>query len=193
MGKFRIRDAIIAVLGFIVVGTIAFHLIEGLTLIDSFYLSAQTVTTVGFGDIAPKTTAGKIFSTIYMLVGVGVVLFALTSAVQSIVQSELLAAFEERRRARKMSQHREHFIICGAGRVGSNLIRDLKLAHETFIVLERDSQRISQLTAQGVPVLIVMPRLKRAYEKPEYCMREVWQLAFRMMRITFTSYSPPVI
>src|SRR3954465_2486717 len=143
MGKFRIRDAIIAVLGFIVVGTIAFHLIEGLTFVDSFYLSAQTVTTVGFGDIAPKTNAGKIFSAIYMLVGVGVVLFALTSAVQSIVQSELLAAFGQRRRTRKMRQRRGHFIICGAGRVGSNLIRDLKLAHEDFIVLERDSQAIA--------------------------------------------------
>jgi len=153
MGKFRIRDAIMAVLGFIVLGTIAFHLIEGLTFVDSFYLSAQTVTTVGFGDIAPKTNTGKIFSTIYMLVGVGVVLFALTSAVQSIVQSELVAAFGERRRTRKMSQHRDHFIICGAGRVGSNLIRDLKLTHETFIVLERDPHTLAQLTAQGLPVL----------------------------------------
>jgi voltage-gated potassium channel len=60
-----------------------------------------------------------------MLGGVGIVLYALTATVQSIVQSELVATFGQRRRSRRMSKLRSHFIICGAGRVGSHLIRSL--------------------------------------------------------------------
>jgi voltage-gated potassium channel len=154
MSKFRIRDAVIAVFVFLAVGTVSVHFIEGWSLLDSLYVAAQTVTTVGFGDVAPRTQAGRLFAICFMMVGVGVVLFALTSAVQSIVQSELIAAFGQRRRSRKMSKHKEHFIICGAGRVGSHLVRDLQRVGETFIVLERDADKVAELTHQGISVLV---------------------------------------
>ena len=92
---------------------------------DSLYVSAQTVTTVGYGDLTPATRNGRLFSTIFMLAGVGVVLYALTGTVHTIVKSELVAAFGQRRVSRKMSKLRNHFIICGAGRVGSHLVRTL--------------------------------------------------------------------
>src|SRR6266568_2290168 len=154
LGRFRIRDAVIAVVIAITMGTLGFHLIEGWSILDSLYVTAQTVTTVGFGDVTPKSIQGRIFATVFMLLGVGVVLYALTSAVQSIVQSELVAAFGQRRRSRKMSKLRNHFIICGAGRVGSHLVRDLQQTGEIFIVIERDPQRVAELTDQGVVVLV---------------------------------------
>src|SRR6266550_7382136 len=154
MTNLRIRHAVIAVVVLLAVGMISFHLIEGWSLLDSLYFAAQTVTTVGFGDVAPRTVTGRLFAICFMLVGVGVVLFALTSAVQSIIQSELIAAFGQRRRSRKMSKHKEHFIICGAGRVGSHLIRDLRRVGETFIVLERDADKVAELARQGISVLV---------------------------------------
>ena len=87
-----IAAPIIAVVFAIGLGTISFHLIEGWSILDSLYVTVQTVTTVGFGDVTPKSIQGRIFATVFMLVGVGVVLYALTSTVQSIVQSELVAA-----------------------------------------------------------------------------------------------------
>src|ERR1043166_5491832 len=89
-----------------------------------------------------------------MLVGVGIVLYALTSAVQSIVQSEMVATFGRRRLSRKMSKLRNHFIICGAGRVGSHLIRSLQGSDETFIVIESNTQQVSQLVDLGIAVLV---------------------------------------
>lgn len=154
MRKFRIRDALIAVAGFILTGTLIFHWLEGWSFLDSLYVSAQTVTTVGFGDLAPVTIAGRIFASVFMVVGVGVVLFALTSAVQSIVQSEVLAALGQRRRSRRMKMQKEHYIICGAGRVGSHLIRDLQRTGESFIVLEREPNQVAGLISKGVNVLI---------------------------------------
>ena len=89
-----------------------------------------------------------------MIFGVGVVLYGLTTAVHSIVQSELVDTFGQLRRSRKMSKLRNHFIICGAGRVGSHMIRDLQKSGEVFVVLERDRQKVNELMEQGVTVLV---------------------------------------
>ena len=150
----RVRFIVVAVLVAIGIGTSGFRAIEGWSILDSLYVTVQTLTTVGYGDRAPQTTAGRVFATVFMLFGVGIVLYALTSAVQSIVQSELVATFGQRRRSRKMSKLRDHFIICGAGRVGSHLVRSLVSARDTFIVIERDPEKVAELTNMGATVLV---------------------------------------
>lgn len=147
----RIRIVLMAVLAAIGLGTIVFHLLEGWSILDSLYVTAQTVTTVGFGDIAPRTAAGRAFATVFMIVGVGVVLYALTSTVQSIVHSELFARYGH---SRKMSKLRDHFIICGAGRVGSHLIRSLRAVDGIFLVIESDQRKCEALMDMDIPVLI---------------------------------------
>ena len=144
----------IAVLVAIAFGAAGFYLIEGWSILDSLYVAVQTVTTVGYGDRTPATQNGRIFSTVFMLASVGVVLYALTTTVHAIVQSELLATFGQRRRSRRMSKLRDHFIVCGAGRVGSHLVRGLLGSAETFIVIERDPQKVAELTDLGVMVLV---------------------------------------
>src|SRR6266404_8513987 len=150
----RILIALLAVAIAIGFGAAGFRLIEGWSLLDSLYVSAQTVTTVGYGDLTPATKNGRIFSTFFMLAGVGVVLYALTTTVQTIVQSELIATFGQRRRSRKMSKLRNHFIICGAGRVGSHLVRSLLGSKDTLIVIERDPQKVAELIDLGITVLV---------------------------------------
>lgn len=150
----RILLAVGAVAVAIAFGTTGFYLIEGWSLLASLYVSAQTVTTVGYGDLTPATRNGRLFATVFMLTGVGVVLYALTTTVHAIVQSELLASMGQRRLSRKMSKLRNHFIICGAGRVGSHLVRSLMANAETFIVIEKDQQKVAELTDLGVVVLV---------------------------------------
>ncbi|MGH9872563.1 MAG: potassium channel family protein [Pyrinomonadaceae bacterium] len=150
----RILFALAAVLVAIVFGALGFYVIEGWSILDSLYASVQTVTTVGYGDLTPATRNGRIFSTVFMLAGVGVVLYALTTTVHAIVQSELIATFGQRRISRRMSKLRDHFIICGAGRVGSHLIRGLRGSAEPFIVIERDPQTVAELTDLGVIAMV---------------------------------------
>ncbi len=150
----RLLYALFAVAVAIAIGTLGFHFIEGLSLLDSLYVSAQTVTTVGYGDITPSSTRGRVFAIVFMLGGVGVVLYALTTSVQAIVQSELIATLGQRRQSRRMGKMRNHFIVCGAGRVGSNLTRALLNGHEEFVVIERDPDRVAELTSLGVTVLV---------------------------------------
>ena len=147
----RIRIVLMAVLASLLLGTVTFHLVEGWSILDSLYVTAQTVTTVGFGDLTPRTTFGRIFATFFMVVGVGIVLYALTSTVQSIVHSELFAQYGH---SRKMSKLRDHFIICGAGRVGSHLIRSLRDVDGVFLVIESDQKKVEALMELGIPVLL---------------------------------------
>ena len=147
----RIRLVLMAVGGAIVVGTATFHLLEGWSILDSLYVTVQTLTTVGFGDLTPHTALGRLFATFFMVLGVGIVLYALTSTVQSIVHSEMFARYGH---ARKMSKLRDHFIICGAGRVGSHLIRSLRAVDGVFLVIENDQRKVEALMDLGVPVLL---------------------------------------
>src|ERR1041385_5088132 len=96
---FRIRNAIIALAIALVFGTIGFRSIEGWSLADSFYVTVQTLTTVGYGDLPPRTIAGRGFAIVVMLIGVGGVALAGTTIVQSIVQSELVSTFGQRRQS----------------------------------------------------------------------------------------------
>ena len=147
----RIRIVMMAVLLAILLGTVVFHLLEGWSILDSLYVTVQTVTTVGFGDLTPRTAIGRLFATFFMMLGVGVVLYALTSTVQSIVHSELFARYGH---SRKMNKLRDHFIICGAGRVGSHLIRSLRAVDGVFVVIESDQRKVEALMNLGIPTLV---------------------------------------
>jgi voltage-gated potassium channel len=153
-GRFKLRYALYAVLAAAALGTLGFHLLEGWSVTDSLYATIQTLTTVGYGDMTPRSVAGRIFASFYMFIGVGAVLYVLTATVQSIVQSEMIATFGQRRRQREMSKLHDHFIICGAGRVGSRLIREMQRSNIAFAVIERDAQKVASLIDSGAPVIV---------------------------------------
>ena len=68
------RDLLLTTFIILVIGTIFYHYIEGWNWLDAFYFSFITLTTIGFGDFAPATDAGKIFTIIYIIIGVGIIL-----------------------------------------------------------------------------------------------------------------------
>jgi voltage-gated potassium channel len=151
---FRIRNAIIALAIAIVFGTIGFRLIEGWSLADSFYVTVQTLTTVGYGDLPPRSAAGRGFAIIVMLIGVGGVALAASTIVQSVVQSELISTFGQRRLSRRMKKLHHHYIICGSGRVGSHLVRDLERDQRSFLIIENDGSRAAEFSQRGFNVLV---------------------------------------
>src|SRR5258705_12986689 len=101
---FKIRYALMALAAAIVFGTIGFHFVEGWSLADSLYVTVQTLTTVGYGDLPPRSGSGRLFAAVVMLIRAGGVAVALSTIVQSIVQSELISTFGQRRLSKKMSK-----------------------------------------------------------------------------------------
>jgi voltage-gated potassium channel len=152
--RFRIRYGLIAIAAVVTFGTLGFHIIEGWSWVDSLYAATQTVTTVGYGDLAPQTASGRLFAVVFMVAGVGTVLYALTSLVQTIIQSEMVATFGERRRHREISRVKDHFIICGAGRIGSRIISEMQRARVSFVVIETDAQKVADLAERSPHVIV---------------------------------------
>ena len=152
--RFRVRYALGAIILVIALGTLGFSLIEGWSFTDSLFMTVTTVTTVGYGEVHPLSQSGRIFTILLMLTGVGTVAYALSTTVQSIVQWELIEAVGQRRRFREMNKLHEHFIICGAGRVGSRIIREMQRAGCPFVAIERDQQKVADLIEQGGHVIV---------------------------------------
>jgi voltage-gated potassium channel len=159
---FRIRNALIALVLAVLFGTVGFTLIEGWPLSDSLYVTVQTLTTVGYGDVPPHSGAGRAFAVLVMLMGVGGVALAASTIVQSVVQSELVSTFGQRRQSKKMSKLHDHYIICGSGRVGSHLIRDLQATQKPFVVIENDPQRAAEFTQRDIMVLVADATLEES-------------------------------
>ncbi|MGZ5482220.1 MAG: potassium channel family protein [Pyrinomonadaceae bacterium] len=152
--RLRLRYALFALAAAIVFGTIGFRLIEGWSLHDSLYVTVQTLTTVGYGDVTPSSSAGRSFAVVIMLMGYAGVALAASTIVQSVVKSELVAALGQRRQSKRMRKLHDHYILCGSGRVGSHMIRDLQGGRQSFVVIEKDPQRAAEFTQRGVDVLV---------------------------------------
>lgn len=146
--------SIVALSVSIAIGTLGFYFIEGWSFGDSLYMTLMTVTTVGYGSPHPLSVAGRNFAIVFMVVGVGAAGYALSSAVQALVQSEIVAAFGRRRQQREISKMRNHYIICGAGRIGSRIIKELQRAGVTFVVIERDPNRAAELNLPDSHILL---------------------------------------
>lgn len=150
----RLIFASIIVVIMIALGAVGFRYFEQFTWLESIYTSTQTVTTVGYGDLAPKTTGGRLFAIVLMLTGVGTVLYALTVLAQSVVQSEIVELFDERRKKKEMEKLEGHFIVCGAGRVGRRIIRNLQHQNLPHVIIENDERKLSELNSNGSHSLV---------------------------------------
>lgn len=147
-----VAGGIVAII--IVVGAVGFHMIEGLSWLDSFYTAVQTVTTVGYGDIAPQTRAGRAFATFLMLVGAGTVLYSLTVIAQAVMQSEMVEAFGVKRKMREMENLSGHYIVCGAGRVGRRIIRNLQHQNLEFVIIEKDEKKLAEVDGHLLTTIV---------------------------------------
>jgi voltage-gated potassium channel len=126
----------IALAAVAVIGTLGFHLIEGWSWFDSLYMVVITFTTVGYGEVHALSHAGRMFNIFLMLVGVGLVYFGIGAVTQTLMALELDKVFGRRKMERELDRISEHYIICGAGRVGRNAALELERSSVPFVVVE---------------------------------------------------------
>ena len=149
----RLIFAALAIVFMISFGAVGIHYLEDFTWLESIYLAIETVTTVGYGEFAPKTDSGKVFTTLFMLLGVGTVLYALTVLAQALFSRKLSKRWNQAKN-REMEKLKNHYIVCGAGRVGRRIIRNLQKENLPFVIIERDRKRSAEFDEDGMHIFI---------------------------------------
>ncbi len=134
---------------FFAFGVAGFALIEHLSLSEAFYLATATMTTVGYGDLVPHTAAGRWFSILFMIGGVGIGLYAVSSLAALLVEGRLGRLVEERRVRKQIENLTDHFVICGYGQIGARLATELGQSNGDFVVVERNPARAQAAREDG--------------------------------------------
>src|SRR6202049_320863 len=120
MRRYRTRLILISAALVVILtgGTLGFIFIEGYPPFDAFYMTLITVSTVGYAEVHPLSHAGRVFNSFLIFFGVTIMLLAVGGMTQAIIELELNQYFAERRKKKMIDQLREHYIVCGFGRVG---------------------------------------------------------------------------
>lgn len=142
-----------AVAGIIMTGTLGYILIEGWSWFDSLYMTVITLATIGYSEVQPLSHTGRAFTIVLVVIGVGVFGFLIANISRAVIESGVRAAFGRRKLFKDISQLKDHFILCGAGRVGLRIVDELDKKDVGFVVIERDEQVAERLLARGHLVL----------------------------------------
>jgi voltage-gated potassium channel len=130
-------------------GTTGYVIIEGWSAWDAFYMTVTTVATVGFREVHPLSRAGEVFTVLLIVSGVGTAFYSATLLATTIVEGGLQRRFERRRMTSMLQQLRDHFILCGYGRIGSMIAEDLDKQRVPFVIIERDPGRVRGVIDRG--------------------------------------------
>ncbi|MFH2122581.1 MAG: NAD-binding protein [Pseudomonadota bacterium] len=127
-------------------GTSGYMFLEHSSFMDSLYMTMITISTIGYGEIFPLSTKGRIFTMILILVGVGFVMFMFSKITEAVVEGELRAIYGRLNMKKKVTELNDHYIICGFGRIGRVICDLLKEANKPFVVIENSPKVIRELT-----------------------------------------------
>jgi len=133
----------------IIIGTLGYSAVEGWSILDSLYMTVITLTTIGFREVQPLDTAGKLFTILLVLFGIATMGYAIRTLGQFIVEGQLRRYFGRKNMEKNIKKLKDHYIVCGYGRVGGSVCKELKRNEIPFSVIELDPVQIEELIKVG--------------------------------------------
>jgi voltage-gated potassium channel len=135
-------------------GTVGYRVIEGFTWLESAWMVAITLTTIGYGEVRPLSVEGRLFTLLLIACGLSLVSWSLTRTTRYVLEGNLKRDLDERKRRNLMAGMRNHFIIAGFGRLGLEVVEDLVHAGQKVIIVDEDPTRLTAAQARGWPTLV---------------------------------------
>ncbi len=138
----------------IILGTIGYIAIEAYTFLEALYMTIITVATVGFTEVHPLSSEGRIFAIFLIITSFGTFAYAITSITQYIIDGEFREYFKTKRLTAEMEKLENHVIICGYGRNGKQAARVLKSHNQRFVVIEQQVDPVQSMS-EKYPHLVI--------------------------------------
>lgn len=151
--KRKIWFAVALTFFFLLVGTVGYAKLEAFSILDAFYMTVITISTVGFGEINQLSGVGRIFTIFLILSGVGSVAFAAHSFTESILERASNPLLKKKAMKKRISKLKGHCIICGHGRVGAAAAEHFTQREMDFVVIESSEEELEAIAERGYNVL----------------------------------------
>jgi voltage-gated potassium channel len=142
---YRFYVPLLILLSVWVIGTIGYMVIDNYTFFDAFYMTIITVATVGYGEVAPLSQAGKLFTAFLIITSFGTFAYAVSSITKFVIDGEFNEFFKNRKLNATIDKISDHVIICGYGRNGRQAAQVLKKHNKRFVVIENSAALTSTL------------------------------------------------
>ncbi len=143
------RTALSLFLGIIAFGTGGYAWVEGMSVFEAFYMTIITISTVGFGEIRPLSPQGRAITIVVIVTGISIGTYALGQLVRIFVEGELRSFMGRRKLKKSILALRNHYIVCGYGRIGKTICNELAVEHIKFVVIEKNPVRNEELESRG--------------------------------------------
>lgn len=147
-----LRKVILSLLSLFILiggGSLGYVLIEDWEPFESFYMTVITIATVGYREVHDLSQGGKAFTVVLIIFGAGTIAYTIGSLVQFMVEGQLQALLGRKKLQKQINNLKDHYIICGFGRIGRMIARDFAAKPLPFIVVEEQPERCRRLEAEG--------------------------------------------
>ena len=137
---------LLATIGF---GTFGYVIFEDMPIFEAFYMTLITISTVGFSEIKPLSDIGRGITIVIIILGISLLTYTLGQFARIFVEGELRKVLGRRKLEKQIAALKNHYIICGYGRIGSIIVRELNAANIPLVVIEQDPESIAVLEASN--------------------------------------------
>ena len=149
----KILASALILLIILIYGTSGYMFIEDSSLTDSLYMTVISITTVGFSEVIPLSPAGKYLTIFLIFGGVGFFLYIVSMITEAMVEGGLQSFLGRRHMEKKLAGLRDHYIVCGFGRIGKVISKILHENRRTFLIIENNPEEIRAIEELGYLVL----------------------------------------